>query len=83
MSDYASNTDLDAIEQRYGVNIEVCDVAGETRVYTYTEYGECLGFEFYSMNVIAADVMTVAAALDNLRTISNRRPLVGRLVKDV
>ncbi len=70
--------DMDFIERKHGVNIDVTDEDGFTTVYTYTEDGDRLGFQFNTMNPDPLDVLTVAAAIDALRAVANKRPRVGR-----
>lgn len=72
--------DLDFIEQKYRVNIDVSDESGCTEVYTYTGDGDRLGFTFFTMDPCLDDVVVVASAINTLRNSANKRPRVGKVV---
>lgn len=69
---------LDAVERLHNVVVEVSDASGGTHVYTYTEDDDRIGFDFNTMNPAVGDVLAVAAAIDALRVMANKRPRVGR-----
>jgi len=69
---------LDDLEIRTGVNIEQHDESGEMRVYTYTDHGDCLGWQFNTMDPTFDDVRQIAEALCTLRVMADRRPRVGQ-----
>lgn len=73
-----SEDELNFIERNYGVNIDATDEDGCTNVYAYTEDGDRIGFRFDTMNPDVNHVRMVAQGIDNLRTVANRRPRVGR-----
>lgn len=72
------DTDLEFIERKHGVNIDVTDEDGCTKVYAYTQDNDRIGFEFNTMNPPISDVLTVAQGIDCLRTIANKRPRIGK-----
>ena len=72
------HSDLDFIELKHGVNIDISDEDGMTHVYSYTDAGDRVGFDFESMNPDLTDIMVVAQGIDNIRTIANKSPRVGR-----
>lgn len=70
---------LDDLEIRTGVNIEQHDESGEMRLYTYTDDGDCLSWQFDTMDPVFYDVRQIAESLCTLRVIADRRPRVGKL----
>ncbi len=71
-------TDFSEIEKLFNVNIDVTDEDGMTQVYTYTDDGDRLGFEFNSMNPEVVMVAAAASAINNLRLLANIRPRIGK-----
>jgi len=63
--------ELDAIENRCGVNVEIFDESGQTIVYTYTELGERIGVRCESMNPPLSEVMQAAEAIAALKALAN------------
>lgn len=74
----SEESELEFIERQYAVNIDSFDENGCTYVYTYTDDGDRIGFEFNTMNPRTTDVLVVAQGIDSLRTIANKRPRVGK-----
>ena len=74
------DTQLDAIERIYKVNIDVADVSGMTTVYRYTADNERIAFEFYSMNPDIEDVQLAAQAIDVICTLCDKRPRVCQVL---